>query len=590
VHHFTIVSRTDGPLGDEHRDLLQLRIREAVPFAGAATDERIFLSGSGRTLVAWMSNEATFESAMGIDPGESLGPVIPLYYGEVVDHRALFRLKWDATIHRSINQMSGRFCGGVVDLDEDAFALGTTLVRLEPLYYGEQDGVVVVSTWASVAYSCLRALRPGDRTSGRMYSFLNAGFFGDDDTFYGGVQAVPAYATIRLRAGRLDIESEFFEYLCNPTTQDVGLPQMVADALVEGCTPLAELGEVPLSLSGGKDSRLLLAGLRAAGLSVHATTMSGGSHNFTDVYCATLVAKQTGIRHTIQPLVASQGEATISAERFYQRTRDILLASDCGIISLGNMGYSKVNSRNAVLNGLGGELLRGGYSKGLNKVKTVFTPHSLLVSKWGRFAALFHAEAVADYESRLQGWLDSAPHELNVPEAADFGYLYCRMGRWGAAQTRTGVLSRRPIYPLLDNKFMSLVYSAPVESRTNDRLLYLVMKRLDDALAALPLANDYWAFQGPDEVAELKHAHPDAFLPRGAPEAGENLDWRANWIGVLGDALRRRLLEEHPDSPIYEVVDFEKLRRLFDDGKVNYGHRFPLFAMYAASIVFAEGL
>jgi hypothetical protein len=163
------------------------------------------------------------------------------------------------------------------------------------------------------------------------------------------------------------------------------------------------------------------------------------------------------------------------------------------------------------------------------------------------------------------------------------------MGRWAAALARTGVLSRRPIYPLLDNRFMSLVYSLPVDTRTNDRMLYEVLRVLDPALADLPLANDYWAFQSKEEVAALKAQYPQAFLERGASEAGPNLDWRANWMTVVGPEIEDRLLRRTPaESPLFDVVDRTKLACLFDDGRVTYGHRFPLFAMYAATIAIEE--
>jgi hypothetical protein len=289
----------------------------------------------------------------------------------------------------------------------------------------------------------------------------------------------------------------------------------------------------------------------------------------------------------VRELASSAGDVNMNGEIFHQRTLDILAASDSGIISLGNMAYNPKFRKTSRLNGLGGELLRGGYGKGLNKVKVKYDARSLLLSKWGRYKDLFNSEVVKEYEIWLDQWLENSPRPMSLLEAADFGYLYCRMGRWGASQTRTGALAGIPIYPILDNRLIAMAYKVPVEHRGNDRLLFEIMHRIAPALAKLPFANDYWAFQDENEIENLKKRYPEAFLPRRAKEAGENLDWRSNWIDYLGEYFYEHFFMNCHEE-LFQIVDRVKLKSLFDDGKLNYGHRFPLFGMYSASLLFEK--
>lgn len=118
--------------------------------------------------------------------------------------------------------------------------------------------------------------------------------------------------------------------------------------------------------------------------------------------------------------------------------------------------------------------------------------------------------------------------------------------------------------------------------RTDDRLLYNILKRLNPALAEIPFANDHWRFSSPEDQSLKELAYPQAFIPRGTGSRA-NTDWRANWKALLPE-IRRQYLE-HPDDALADLLDEEKLDRLLNDIGTTNSHRFLLFATYAASIV-----
>ncbi|WP_170207208.1 asparagine synthase-related protein [Roseinatronobacter monicus] len=421
-----------------------------------------------------------------------------------------------------------------------------------------------------------------------IYSFMNAGFFGNDETFYPRVTAIPPYATLHVSGGRSQEKCEFSELLSGKLGGDdkdydsSKYFDSITDRFISGFSALKGASSVEIQLSGGKDSRLVLAGMTASGMNVVAKTTDGGSHNFTDVYCAKLVADALKVEHIITKTAQRSVEATISPDDFYTRTVDTLKATDFGLISFGNLGFNRSFRDVRVFNGLGGELLRGGYSKGLTKQKVKYNSHSLLISKWGRFSTFFKKESSERYGNYITDWLEENELSENMPLAADAAYLYCRMGRWAAALARSGSMARIPTYPLLDNSFMEAVYSAPVEYRSNDRLLYEVLRRVNRDLVDIPLANDYWAFWDSEQIEKFKLKWPDAFRSRGDQRSGANLDWRANWVDVIGEHLFDFILSS-PSSVVFDFVDRDRLESLRATG-VNYGHRFLLFGIYSAVI------
>lgn len=558
-------------------------------FYGLTKDRSIFFFFS--------SNEGKASELVRGARKDSKSNVLNFYYGDEGLANESLVLPDDA-LHRYVNSSNGRFSLISINIETNAIAAATTISRIDPIYKFENDNLIAIGTWAYSINEILAKLNIKASGSSHIYPFLNAGFFGNDDTFYNGIKAIRPFCTIYVCEGVLNENYEFAKMLrgdAGNNFEDLkaeGYYNKITQEFIKGIQTFDEQELARIQLSGGKDSRLVIAGLWSAGLNVAANTTDGGSHNFTDVYCAKLVAQELGVSHTLTKTAQAHIEATISPDEFHKRTVDVLKATDFGLISLGNLTYNPAFKEVRVFNGLGGELLRGGYSKGLGKQRITYNPHSLLISKWGRFHKFFYEHASDSYSEYLAKWLDENGLAHDFELAADAAYLYCRMGRWAAALTRSGSLARKPTYPLLDNSFLHSVYSAPVHFRSNDRLLYEVLKRLNPSLADLPLANDYWAFLTPDQVNRMRAKFPDAFRERGDKKSGANLDWRANWVEVISEHLLDFILS-HPTSRVFDVVDLAQVERL-RNSNLNYGHRFLLFGIYSAviasSVEFSSGV
>jgi hypothetical protein len=109
----------------------------------------------------------------------------------------------------------------------------------------------------------------------------------------------------------------------------------VAAALVEAVRPLAqEAVPVELSLTGGKDSRLIAAALAAADVPFRARTHGSARH--PDVVIAGLIAERLGVEHTVTEPRAAAG--TQDRADVLSRVRSAVLVSDGMLSAFENVG------------------------------------------------------------------------------------------------------------------------------------------------------------------------------------------------------------------------------------------------------------
>lgn len=82
---------------------------------------------------------------------------------------------------------------------------------------------------------------------------------------------------------------------------------------------------IGVALTGGKDSRLIAAGLRAAGAPFTTYIVDYGAANAADVCASAEVARRLGIEHEVRPpaAAAAPGGGTLTVD-LLQRVRDTL--------------------------------------------------------------------------------------------------------------------------------------------------------------------------------------------------------------------------------------------------------------------------
>jgi hypothetical protein len=322
----------------------------------------------------------------------------------------------------------------------------------------------------------------------------------------------------------------------------------VAEALVAAVAPLRGAGRpVELSLTGGKDSRLIAAALVAAGVPVAARTHGFADH--PDVVTAAEIARRLGIEHIVRTPAAPGQQVDVLA-----RIRGGVLVADGMLSAFENVGRpDPAPSQTITAGGHGGELLRGGYAEtaarlggsggsrgALDPLRRAARSAELLRRLTTRHLGLLRRGPVVSYLASLGPW---APALTRHPlSALDDFYLVNRAGRWSAAARQAYLLRERLAQPLFDDRVVLAARAVPLADRVSGALSAAVLAELSPALADVPLAGKSPAPKG----------QPPAGAAMGA--AHYSFDWRRQYGETIASFLRGYILDLGPAGGLFDVV------------------------------------
>ncbi len=322
----------------------------------------------------------------------------------------------------------------------------------------------------------------------------------------------------------------------------------MAEALVAAVAPLRGAGRpVELSLTGGKDSRLIAAALVAAGMPVAARTHGFADH--PDVVTAAEIARRLGIEHIVRTPAAPGQQVDVLA-----RIRGSVLVADGMLSAFENVGRPDPALAEAVTaGGHGGELLRGGYAEtaghltgsagprgALDPVRRAARSAELLRRLTTKHLGLLRRGPAASYVASLGSWTPALTrHPL---QALDDFYLVNRAGRWSAAARQAYLLRERLVQPLFDDRVVLAARAVPLADRVSGALSAAVLAELSPALADVPLAG--------------KPPTPKGQPPAGAAmgAAHHSFDWRRQYGETIASFLRGYILDLGPSGGLFDVV------------------------------------
>jgi hypothetical protein len=425
----------------------------------------------------------------------------------------------------------------------------TSLTRVDPVYVAEMPGAVIVSdraTWAAAV-----AGRLSDHDPLLACTLLNPGFPLGSVTPFAGVSALPPTTALHALHGSSTTIADPGGQHSAPTTSSTGprsltghirptgftgtsshgshkgtaQPGDVAAALVAAVEPLREAGQpVELSLTGGKDSRLVAAALVAAGVPVRARTHGFADH--PDVTIAAEIAKRLGIEHTVTTPVTPGQQTDVLG-----RLRATVLVADGMLSAFENVGRpDPVPSATVTAGGHGGELLRGGYAQSAaGRRAAPLRAAELLRRLTTRHAGLLRRGATAGYVASLAPW--TAALARRPLQTLDDFYLVNRAGRWSAAARQAYLLRENLVQPLFDERVVRTARTVPLTDRVSGELSRAVLAGLCPALADVPLAGK---------------------APAGATVAP--FDWRRQYGAQIASFLRGYVLDHGASGGLFEVV------------------------------------
>src|SRR5579875_1156553 len=434
----------------------------------------------------------------------------------------------------------------------------TSITRVDPVYLARADGAAVVSdraTWPAAVAGRL------DDADPLLYGgLLGPGYPLGTVTPFAGVRALAPATSCRVLGGTFTERER--ASLAEPGAGGAAGAARVAEALVHAVAPLKDRPEpVELSLTGGKDSRLIAAALVSAGVPVHARTYGFPGH--PDVEVARLVARELSLEHTVaEPRTSGPGGTAGTTPAVQEvdvlgRLRATVLVADGMLSAFENVGRPDPGPAGQVsLGGHGGELLRGGYAKIIpgSAARRAAASGELLRRLAMRRVSLLRARWRTAYLASLAPWVAAV---ASRPQAAlDDFYLVNRAGRWSAAARQAYAIRSPMMQPFFDDRVVRAARSVPLAERLDDRLVRGAIGALWPPLLDVPLAADHWKCEPPA---------PAGTAPGPAPAtAGRRagFDWRRSYGDEVATFLRDYVLDAGSSGGLFAVISRPAAERL----------------------------
>lgn len=373
-----------------------------------------------------------------------------------------------------------------------------------PIYYTLIDGVTCVSNRASA----LHQLRGSSEYNISSLSWLigHSNIFGDETPF-DGVNSITAGKYLKSPLGASDVKIHTFknqiwpsndnnEYLDDLSDNDWDV--IVEELLKNFKAAYANLaGDLKLSLTGGKDSRLVLALALGSGLKDEITTFTNGPEGSPEISCAVSIAEKIGVKHIANvqtPQVKEQDFAnTWDKLRWHNHRMESYICPWDGATAGRNL--EKIT---ADMTGFGGELYRGpgGHAKQFKNLSFMQNKDTILskfinyhqkTDPFNVLSSLFKNAQIG----WLYSWLDENVKSVRFDVLPEKFFVENRLSNWNGPLAQN-VTTRIKLMPLLSPKVARLVFKLSPEARNKELFHYTVMAKLAPDLVSMPFVNATW--------------------------------------------------------------------------------------------------
>lgn len=325
-------------------------------------------------------------------------------------------------------------------------------------------------------------------------------------------------------------------------------------------------GHTRIAITGGKDSRLVLALAIAGGFHDRISLFTFGDSESADVKVASLIANQFKIKHEkiSPPLISKTLEDKDLLKDFaahaYQNE---------GMFGLWDIKSKNQGGFGITLSGFFGEVLKS-YMKKPFKLNKRFLPSSF-ISKHGPFdpLELLYPSSRLYFDKWLADRLTKKVNLLNMEldDIPDFFYVSERIPNWLGGARKLDSNSVQVVSPLYSPSLIKLAFYLNSDERQLELLHYLIIRKLVPDLAKIPFSDQSWK-------PNLKNygATPDNFVEPiktipGQPRHG-SWQYGLNYDSNVKEFLIK-VFSSFSQSPFWDWIDQKKLLTALHDKTFN---------------------
>lgn len=458
--------------------------------------------------------------------------------------------------YKDLEKLSG--CFSLIKLSNLGIEVVTDAVGSHPFYFYDTEKYLIISTRTNVlAFVVNQLLTDKDieyNIEGCRQFALQGHFFGRHTGFKGitsstvheyiNASAEGLYFYNWLQTGIKEISLESSNY--NIVLQDI------SNALINSFK-FVENNDLHLSITGGRDSRLIAAALsNIKNINVRTATM--GHPSDPDVLIGEQLAKKLGWQHSIKPISKSENDI-VYAENPVSRVLRALDVHDCSTSAWDDFSDYSHYSSSPTMSGVGGEILRGGMTL-TNKSKLSSEEAFAIIDNTmcgGSFFKNDILHASKTISSEIKSLATKNPHD-----SLDVYYHKHRNARWVGARRNGNRTKWNVVDPLMDNALVCGALKVPSNLRWSERLVFDLIRTLSPQIRDLPLEGQMWRFDRKE--ADSKYSFLEGMHLRHSIKKEKNTasyDWRKLTDPSMKSFLKEQILNNQ--SNVCDIL-FEKDR------------------------------
>ena len=439
-------------------------------------------------------------------------------------------------------KVEDRLVGHFSRIDLDSSGRGvvqTDPYGLHPLYVGHTHGLTLIANRPHlIAHEFERRTGETARRDLRFAAWLAfSGYPIGDRTGYEDVRCIPFGATVRIdprRGVRISVARP--PWLTEELNDiESGVDRIESELIANLRAAVASMDHTPrLQLTGGRDSRLVLALAIRGGLLQDVEVVTLGTPDSPDATVAKELATRLGIPHTAM----KWRDGIVARHELCSHVRRV-----AGAVSCVDSNISLAQNKRMSLSGFVGETLRTNWPRRIGYRDVQSVADGFLSQPYGKTGILQRDAHVKAFTDGLRSMLAPAERDARIEDLFDAYYIQHRVRRWLASRPERLADEFLPLY---HPPATELAFRMGWRDRSLGRIHDIIIGRAGRAISEP-------AYYTP--VGYYKTSTTSLNCRNEA--ASRTLAWRTRIARIVQDGILAKLrrLENVSEEPIYSETD-----------------------------------
>lgn len=455
-----------------------------------------------------------------------------------------------------VSNLRGAFALAISDYKNETMKFFTHIFRIDNVFYRETENEIIVGTDPLIVSAVSNENLKPEIDISNSVSFLMNGYFADEKTLFKGVELVPPNSVMDVSKDGISIQyidnsiEEMFTIKPNKEINNT-----IKENYIDAFKAVPKTSSINIGVTGGKDSRLALLGLLEAGYDVKTNTR-GFSDN-PDVIVAEKLTQKLNLTHKInEPKILDSKGMNVNLE---MKALQAMIATSGQVYGYENIKYQPEYKGNIGVTGVAALTMKGGYSN-LNNLSPA-DPYKEMLRRFMPLEDLLVEGKSTAYKQTLKNLVTSDFQDAQYKHA-----LFYRNGRWTSGTRLAKSYSSDMYSPYYDNVFTKSIMKIQKQYLDNGFAQYTLMNKLNGPISLMPLVGSRWGFEKNKPVKPENYTGWLNRTPMYPTTKLANYNWRNLTLPdntIIREEFKNILLRDSK-HPIYEVVDFSKLKNLLE--------------------------